>query len=62
MPRLLISLQAIGQNAAAVCALCRKHGISVAGVVKGSNGNVPVSRTLLDNGCAQLASDRKSVV
>lgn len=58
MPRLLISLQAIGQNAAAVCALCRKHGISVAGVVKGSNGNVPVSRTLLDNGCAQLASSR----
>ena len=60
MPRLLISLQAIGQNAAAVCALCRKHGISVAGVVKGSNGNVPVSRTLLDNGCAQLASSRLS--
>ncbi len=60
MPRLLISLQAIGQNAAAICTLCRSHGISVAGVVKGSGGDAQVSRALLDNGCAQLASSRLS--
>ena len=60
MPRLLVNLPNIRRNAQAVCALCSAHGISVAGVVKGSNGSVQVSRTLLEGGCAQLASSRLS--
>lgn len=60
MPRLLVNLSNIRRNAQAVCALCSAHGISVAGVVKGSNGSVQVSRTLLEGGCAQLASSRLS--
>lgn len=60
MPRLLVSLQKIRRNAAAVCALCSAHHISVAGVVKGACGALPVAEMLLEGGCRQLASSRLS--
>ena len=58
MPRLLVSLPKIRRNAAAICALCKQHGIGVAGVVKGACGAPPVAQVMLEGGCIQLASSR----
>lgn len=58
MPRLLVNLSNIHRNAAAICARCAKYGISVAGVVKGADGALPVARAVSQGGCAQLASSR----
>ncbi len=60
MPRLLVKLSNIRRNAEAVCGLCSRRGISVAGVVKGACGALPVARAVLEGGCAQLASSRLS--
>ena len=60
MPRLLASLSNIRRNAEAVCALCARWGISVAGVVKGACGALPVAKAVLSGGCVQLASSRLS--
>ena len=60
MPRLLVNLSNIRRNARAICALCGSHGISVAGVVKGACGALPVAKAVLEGGCTQLASSRLS--
>ncbi len=60
MPRLYVDLNAIARNARAVCDLCAASGISVAGVVKGACGAVPVARRVAQSGCRQLASSRLS--
>ena len=60
MPRLLVNLSNIRRNAKAVCGFCGDRGISVAGVVKGACGALPVARAVLEGGCAQLASSRLS--
>ena len=60
MPRLLVHLSHIRRNAQAVCGFCADRGISVAGVVKGACGALPVARAVLEGGCAQLASSRLS--
>lgn len=60
MPRLLVHLSNIRRNAKAVCALCNSSGISVAGVVKGACGALPVAKAVLAGGCVQLASSRLS--
>ena len=60
MPRLLVNLSNIRRNAKAVCDLCEKHGISVAGVIKGACGALPVAKAVLEGGCRQLASSRLS--
>ena len=60
MPRLLVNLANIRRNAKAICALSEKHGISVAGVVKGACGALPVAKAVLEGGCRQLASSRLS--
>lgn len=60
MPCLYISLSNIRRNAGAVCGLCARSGIAVAGVVKGACGDVPVARAMLEGGCTQLASSRLS--
>ena len=60
MPRLLVNLSNIRRNAKAICGFCGTHGISVAGVVKGACGAIPVARAVLEGGCAQLASSRLS--
>lgn len=60
MPRLLVDLSRIRRNAAAICGLCEQNGISVAGVVKGACGVLPVAKAALEGGCRQLASSRLS--
>lgn len=60
MPRLLVDLTKIRRNAQAVCGLCEKNGIFVAGVVKGACGALPVARAFAEGGCGQLASSRLS--
>ena len=60
MPRLLVSLNKIRRNAAAICDCCAAHKISVAGVVKGACGALPVAKVLMEGGCKQLASSRVS--
>ena len=60
MPRLLVNLSNIHRNAKAVCQLCARSGISVAGVIKGACGVLPVAKAVLEGGCRQLASSRLS--
>ncbi len=60
MPRLYVELKAIARNARAVCDLCGRAGISVAGVVKGACGALPVAKAVAGGGCSQLASSRLS--
>lgn len=60
MPRLLVDLSKIRRNAQAVCGLCAKNGVSVAGVIKGACGALPVARAVEEGGCRQLASSRLS--
>ena len=60
MPRLLVNLSNIRRNAKAVCSLCEQQGISVAGVIKGACGGLPVAKAVLAGGSRQLASSRLS--
>ena len=46
------------QNARVLCDLCGKNGISVAGVIKFSDGDLQVAKAYADGGCAQLAVSR----
>ena len=57
-PCITVNLDAIKQNAKVVCDICNKNGITVAGVVKFSDGDLKVSKAYADGGCAQLAVSR----
>ena len=57
-PILEVNLDAMRTNAKVLCNLCAKYGISVAGVVKFSDGNVEVARAYAEGGCAQIAVSR----
>ena len=57
-PRVEVDLGAITQNARAITGLCAKWGISVAGVIKVSDGRVPVARAYAAGGCRQIAVSR----
>jgi len=57
-PALNINLDAIRQNARVLCSICEKNGISVAGIIKFSNGNPQVAKAYLEGGCAQLGVSR----
>jgi predicted amino acid racemase len=57
-PALQVNLDAIRQNARVLCGLCRENGISVAGVIKFSDGSPAVGKAYLEGGCAQLAVSR----
>lgn len=57
-PYLEIYPGAVRANAAAVCGLCREHGIAVAGVIKFSDGDLPLARAYLEGGCREIASSR----
>lgn len=59
-PYLEIHPDTVRANAAAVCGLCREHGIAVAGVIKFSDGSVPLARAYMDGGCTEIASSRIS--
>lgn len=58
LPALEVNLDAIATNADVLCKLCRSNGISVAGVIKFSDGNLQVAKAYSDGGCAQLAVSR----
>lgn len=57
-PALSVNTDAIKQNAQAVTRLCQKNGISVAGVIKISDGAPEIARAYLEGGCAQIAVSR----
>ena len=58
LPCISVNLDAMKQNAATVCDLCRQNGISVAGVVKFSDCDTKCARAYIDGGCAQIAVSR----
>ena len=53
-----VNLDAIRTNSQILCALCAKNNISVAGVVKFSDGDLQVAGAYRDGGCAQLGVSR----
>ncbi|MBR5140703.1 MAG: alanine racemase [Clostridia bacterium] len=57
-PILEVNLDAMRTNARVLCNLCKKEGISVAGVIKFSDGNLEVAKAYADGGCAQIAVSR----
>jgi len=57
-PALEVNLDAMRINAQVLCDLCRKNGISVAGIIKFSDGDLQVAKAYRDGGCAQLGVSR----
>ena len=57
-PVMDINLDAIEHNARIYCDLCAQNGISVAGVIKFSDGDLQIAKAYRDGGCAQLAVSR----
>ncbi len=58
LPSLTVNLSAIEQNAAVICSLCEKNGITVAGVIKFSDGDPLVAEAYAKGGCKQIAVSR----
>lgn len=58
LPRLQVNLDAIRQNARVLCTLVGQYGISVAGVIKFSDGDPNVAKAYLEGGCSQIAVSR----
>lgn len=59
-PKLTMNLCKLKENLANMKSLCDEHGIDIAGVVKGCNGNIDAARTFASSGINQLASSRIS--
>lgn len=57
-PALFVNTDAIRTNAKVLCGVCASYGISVAGVIKFSDGDPRIGRAYADGGCAQLAVSR----
>lgn len=57
-PALLVNTDAIRNNARVLCDVCRSWGISVAGVIKFSDGDPCIGKAYADGGCAQIAVSR----
>jgi len=57
-PVMDVNLDAIRTNAQVVCDLCGRNGISVAGMIKFSNGDIKVAQAYRQGGCAQLGVSR----
>ena len=53
-----VNLDAIRTNSQVLCGLCNKNGISVAGIIKFSDGDLQVAKAYRDGGCAQLGVSR----
>lgn len=53
-----VNLDAIKSNARVYCDLCGRHGISVAGIIKFSDGDLQIAQAYRDGGCAQLGVSR----
>lgn len=57
-PKLKVNLDAIKTNAEVLCSLCNGYGISVAGVIKFSDGNPQIAKAYLAGGCSEVAVSR----
>ncbi len=57
-PALCVNTDAVRNNAKVLCDVCASYGISVAGVIKFSDGAPEIGRAYADGGCAQLAVSR----
>ncbi len=57
-PAIDVNLDAVRTNAQVLCDLCAKNGISVAGIIKFSDGDLQVAKAYRDGGCAQLGVSR----
>lgn len=57
-PVLDVNLSAIEHNARILCSLCAENGISVAGIIKFSDGDLRVAGAYRAGGCAQLGVSR----
>lgn len=57
-PRVEINLGHLKHNTKIVVDLCKEHGISVSGVIKGATGDIEVARAMAEAGVATLASSR----
>ena len=53
-----VNLDAMRTNAQVLCGICAQNGISVAGVIKFSDGDLQVAKAYRDGGCAQLGVSR----
>ena len=53
-----VNLDAVRANAQVLCGPCARSGISVAGVIKFSDGDLQVAKAYLDGGCSQLGVSR----
>ena len=51
-------MDAMRKNAQVLCDLCEKNGISVAGIIKFSDGDLQVAKAYKEGGCAQLGVSR----
>ena len=57
-PALMVNLDAMTTNARVLCDLCAQNGISVAGIIKFSDGDLQIAKAYADGGCAQLGVSR----
>lgn len=57
-PRVEINLEHLRHNTRRVVELCKEHGITVAGVIKGATGDVEVAKAMADEGVGAIASSR----
>ena len=57
-PMIEIDRKAIENNARVLCGICAAAGISVAGVIKFSDGRVPIAESYAAGGCAQIGVSR----
>ncbi len=58
LPVLDVNLTAIRTNAQVLCDVCARNNISVAGIIKFSNGDLQIAKACLDGGCVQLGVSR----
>ena len=57
-PCLQVNLDAMRKNAQVLCDICANNGISVAGIIKFSDGDLQVAKAYQEGGCAQLGVSR----
>ena len=57
-PALFVNTDAVTANARVLCERCGSYGISVAGVIKFSDGDPRIGKAYADGGCAQIAVSR----
>ena len=57
-PVLEVNSSYVQNNAHVMTKYCAKHGVSVAGVIKFSDGNLKIADSYHQGGCAQIASSR----